>query len=263
MDVSGQAPFLSVYAEEPLYRKIGDEAVLTPDSVVNPIKSIAWTHGPSIAIEWFRNGDETFAYRQFKDRGRLNTLTGALKITGLTPDDSGSYTVEINNKVTSKTELLVISPVSKPTVSVWCMMIYCVLTCTGDTTGAEPVTYWWTSGNTTWSSTKEHKITMKDEPWFSCTFKNPVSSNISEKVPNPFIKRVLIWTFIYILVCILVVFIIILIYKRRKREAAVRRWQDFLQRLDKAFQERRDKDFLERLNKGEAQREKQEYHNII
>ncbi|XP_067439892.1 V-set and immunoglobulin domain-containing protein 1-like [Thunnus thynnus] len=236
--------------KEPLYRKIGDKAVLTTDSVVTPIKSIAWTHGPSIAIEWFRNGDETFAYRQFKDRGSLNTLTGALTITGLTPDDSGSYTVEINNKVTSKTQLLVISPVSKPTISVWCVMTYCVLTCTGDTTGAEPVTYWWTSGNTTWSSTKEHNITMVEKElwfsWFSCAFENPVSNISSEEVFNPFIRNQLIfmailllvvciiiitfrrkgiinfscewikellkWTFIYMLVCILVVFNIMLIF---------------------------------------------------
>ncbi|XP_067439525.1 V-set and immunoglobulin domain-containing protein 1-like isoform X2 [Thunnus thynnus] len=231
------------FNKEPLYRKIGDKAVLTPDSVVNPIKSIAWTHGPSIAMEWFRNGDETSSYRQFKDRGSLNTSTGALTITGLTPDDSGNYTVEINNKVTSKTELLVISLVSKPTVSVWCVMIYCILTCNGDTTGAEPVTYWWTSGNTTWSSTKEHKITMEDkEPWFCCAFENPVSFNSSEKVPNPFIKWVLIWTFIFIAVFILVVCIIIIYFRctRRAREAQ-RRWQEFLQRWDKEFQEMLDK----------------------
>ena len=52
------------------------------------------------------------------------------------------------------------APVSKPTLSEWCTGTYCVFTCNGNTTGTEPVTYWWTSGDTTWSSTKEHKITM-------------------------------------------------------------------------------------------------------
>ena len=53
------------------------------------------------------------------------------------------------------------APVSKPTLSIWCEpeMTYCVLTCNGDTTDAELVTYRWTSGDITWSSTKEHNIT--------------------------------------------------------------------------------------------------------
>ncbi|XP_044201066.1 titin-like isoform X2 [Thunnus albacares] len=204
-------PFIK---KEPLYGKIGDKAVLTPDSVENPIYTIVWKHGPYFAIEWFRYGDETFSYRQFKDRGSLNTSTGALTITGLTPDDSGSYTVEINNKVTSKTQLLVISPVPKPTVSEWCehRMTYCVLTCNGNTTGAEPVTYRWTSGDTTLSSTKEHKITKENKEswfsWFSCALKNPVSFNSSEKVFNPFIRDLTLM-YILIAVCILLCFIII------------------------------------------------------
>ncbi|XP_067439894.1 uncharacterized protein [Thunnus thynnus] len=199
-------------------------------------------------MEWY--GGETFSSQHFKDRGSLNTSTGALTITGLTPDDSGNYTVEINNKVTSKTQLLVISPVSKPTLSDWCSMTYCVLTCNGNSTGAEPVTYWWTSGDTTWSSTKEQKITMVEKElwfsWFSCAFENPVSNIGSEKVFNPFIRNQLIfmailllvvciiiitfrrkgiinfshewikgllkWTFVFVLVCILVMFNIILIF---------------------------------------------------
>ncbi|XP_067439897.1 carcinoembryonic antigen-related cell adhesion molecule 1-like [Thunnus thynnus] len=178
------------FNKEPLYGKIGDKAVLTPDSVVNPITSIVWKHGADIAMEWY--GNETFSSQHFKDRGMLNTSTGVLTITGLTPDDSGSYTVEINDKVTSKTQLLVISPVSKPTLSVLCEpeMTYCVLTCNGNTTGAEPVTYNWTSGANTWSSTKEHKITKEEkELWFSCAFENPVSSSSSEKVFNPFKEK--------------------------------------------------------------------------
>ena len=53
------------------------------------------------------------------------------------------------------------APVSKPTLSVHCEpeMTSCVFTCDGDTTGAEPVTYLWRSGDMMWTSTKEHKIT--------------------------------------------------------------------------------------------------------
>ncbi|XP_067439570.1 uncharacterized protein [Thunnus thynnus] len=206
--ISSEIVFNPFMEKGPLYGKIGDKAVLTSDSVVNPINSIVWKHGPDIAMEWY--GDETYSYRQFKDHGRLNTLTGALTITGLTSDDSGNYTVDINNKLTSKTELLVISPVSKPTLSEWCSVTYCVFTCNGDTTGAEPVTYWWTSGDMTWSSTKEHKITMVEKElwsnWFSCVFENPVSINSSEKVFNPFIRNQLIFMAILLLVvCIIII----------------------------------------------------------
>ncbi|XP_067439889.1 lymphocyte function-associated antigen 3-like [Thunnus thynnus] len=205
---SSEIVFNPFMEKEPLYGKIDDKADLTPDSVVNLITSIVWKHGPDLAMEWY--GGETTAYRHFKERGRLDTSTGALTITGLTPDDSGSYTVEINNKVTSKTELLVISSVPKPTLSEWCSMTYCVFTCNGNTTGAEPVTYWWTSGDTTWSSTKEQKITMMEKElwlsWFSCAFENPVSNISSEKVFNSFIRNQLIFmAILFLVVCIIVI----------------------------------------------------------
>ncbi|XP_062270911.1 uncharacterized protein LOC133976668 [Scomber scombrus] len=179
-------------AEEPLYRKIGDEAVLTPDSVENPITYIRWKHGPNIAMQW--NGEGMISYKQFKDRGSLDISTGEMTITGLTLDDSGIYTPEINNKETSNTQLLVISAVPKPTITVLCEreMTYCDLTCEGNITGAEPVTYWWTSDETRWNSTKELKITKENkEEWFNCIVENPVSSNISEKVFNPFMEELL------------------------------------------------------------------------
>ncbi|CAK6982285.1 uncharacterized protein LOC128354439 isoform X2, partial [Scomber scombrus] len=82
-------------------------------------------------------------------------------MTGLTLDDSGIYTVEINGKETSQTQLLVISPVPKPTISISCDpgMTSCVLTCSGNITGADPVTYWWTAGDKERTSIKELKIT--------------------------------------------------------------------------------------------------------
>lgn len=46
------------------YKKLGDEAVLSPGSMSNLITSITWKHGPDIAVEWY--GQETVAYREFK-----------------------------------------------------------------------------------------------------------------------------------------------------------------------------------------------------
>ncbi|CAK6979771.1 uncharacterized protein LOC121892015 [Scomber scombrus] len=164
---------------------------------MNPIYSITWMYGDVLAMEWY--GGNTFPYQQFKDRGSLNISTGEMTITGLTGDDSGIYTAEINNKVTNKIQLLVISPVPKPSISVWCdAWSYCVFTCSGNTAGAEPVTYWWTSGDTTWPSTKELKITWKETRlWFTCSLNNPVSSSSSEHVFNPLMRNIIILTTTY------------------------------------------------------------------
>ncbi|XP_039979240.1 uncharacterized protein LOC120787631 [Xiphias gladius] len=146
----------------PVYKKVGDTVVLSPGLVTDPISTITWKHGSAIAMDWYDN--HTDSYRQFKDRGLLNGLTGELTIKGLTRNDSGSYTSEINNRVTNKTQLLVISPVSKPTVSTW----------------------WpWRL-----ASSKEYFITKPTEgPWFSCELQNPVGSKRSEQVFNPFTLR--------------------------------------------------------------------------
>ncbi|CAK6982284.1 uncharacterized protein LOC121892015 [Scomber scombrus] len=201
--------------KKPLYRKIGDQVVLTPDSVENPITNIRWKHGDNIAMEWF--GNEPISYRQFKVRGSLNISTGVMTITGLTRDHSGIYTAEINNKVTNKTQLLVISPVPKPNISVSCdpEMTSCVFTCSGNITDAEPVTYRWTAGDKERTSTKELKITKEERKlWFSCEFENPVSSNSSEKVFNPFMKSDQTWRLIFpIPLFILIVCIFCLLHK--------------------------------------------------
>ncbi|KAK2857096.1 hypothetical protein Q5P01_005831 [Channa striata] len=176
---------LTSNSDEPVYRAVGDEVVLTPGPVSDPITRIIWRHGQGVAMEWF-NG---FAYsvRQFKERGDINRRTGALTITGLTPGDSGSYTAEINNKVTRTTQLLVISRVSKPTVSKRCDPVSCVFTCESDTTNAEPVTYSWKSQEKSWDSRKELRITNEEsETWFHCELSNPVSTEVSETVQNPF-----------------------------------------------------------------------------
>ncbi|CAK6975457.1 uncharacterized protein LOC128354439 isoform X2 [Scomber scombrus] len=222
--------FVAVTASaEPLYRIIGDKVVLTPDSVVNPINNIVWNHGPYVAMVWHLNAGEPLSHRQFKDRGSLNISTGVMTITGLTRDDSGIYTVEINDKVYNKTQLNVISPVPEPTISVLCdpEMTYCVLTCSGSITGAEPVTYWWTAGGKRWPSTNQHTITKEDkEEWFNCTLENPVSSSSSEKVFNLFIEKDNTWKLIFLILPISLAGLIISVYFRHKYRKSFRpQWQ--------------------------------------
>ncbi|XP_053170657.1 uncharacterized protein LOC128354439 isoform X2 [Scomber japonicus] len=226
---SSSEKVINLFRKELLYRKIGDKAVLTPDSVENPIYRVVWKHGPNIAMQWWH--EETSSYRQFKDHGSLDISTGEMTITGLTRDDSGIYTAEINNRVPSKTLLLVISPVPKPTIYISCdpEMTHCVLTCDGSTTDAEPVTYWWTAGEKKWPSIKQLKITKEDkEEWFRCRVENPVSSISSEKICNPFMSD---QTWIYILTPLVVVSLVVCIFiiylKRKCRKAMQVMLSDF------------------------------------
>ncbi|KAF1371851.1 hypothetical protein PFLUV_G00273650 [Perca fluviatilis] len=186
---------VSADSEIPLYRKVGDDVVLKPGTISTTITNIMWKHGPHIAIQW--DGTEFDYYRHFKVRSRLNTTNGEMTITGLTQDDSGSYTPEINGVVKNATRLVVIYPVPKPTVgklgkSCGDEETSCILTCEGNTTGAEPVTYRWKSDNNVTGSSKEQLIN-KDNSWaieeFRCELENPVSQMSSDPFSNPFITK--------------------------------------------------------------------------
>ncbi|KAL3999652.1 hypothetical protein ACER0C_007423 [Sarotherodon galilaeus] len=169
------------------YKKLGGDAVLSTSSVSDPITSITWKHGADIAVEWY--GQETVAYRDFKDRCDLDFKTGALTISSLTVKDSGVYTAEINNKVMSPTEITVISAVPKPTVSTQCSSegTRCTFTCEANVTGAKPVTYSWMVDGKNRDESSKSLEKEKDDPEMvgkpiSCQLKNPVSNERSDDV---------------------------------------------------------------------------------
>lgn len=182
---------VSAYSEIESYVKVGDEAVLRPDIsfVTGTITSINWKQDGNIAADW--EGLETDYYRQFIERGSLNTTNGELTITGLTLIDSGLYTSEINSeKKTPDLRLIVISPVPKPAVSQSCdaESTSCTLTCDGDTTGAGPVTYRWRPGDDVWTESRELRIAKNGSSGvkeFSCELRNAVSEESSLPIPNP------------------------------------------------------------------------------
>nr|XP_046238592.1 uncharacterized protein LOC124055641 isoform X2 [Scatophagus argus] len=174
-----------------VYKAVGDTVVLEPGHEGGSITSITWKHGANFAMEW--HGEETVPYHDFKVRGMLNTSTGELTITGLNQTDSGNYTVEINGHGIGTTELVVISPVSKPSVSGQCNPenTNCTFTCEGSTKDDGPITYEWKANGKTLSSTSVLTITQEEkEPQFQCVLKNPVSSQSSDLVPNPFITSI-------------------------------------------------------------------------
>ncbi|XP_053736853.1 uncharacterized protein LOC128768186 isoform X1 [Synchiropus splendidus] len=124
------------------YSTVGSSVVLSPNSDVKHFSSLTWKIGPDLAMEWY--GTEVFAYRQFKERGMLNTTSGEMTISGLTPADSGLYTAITNDIHTNRTRLEVIYNVPKPTLSVSCdTRDKCLLACGGNTSGAGPVSFSW------------------------------------------------------------------------------------------------------------------------
>ncbi|XP_029942101.1 carcinoembryonic antigen-related cell adhesion molecule 1-like isoform X2 [Salarias fasciatus] len=175
--------------EVTVYGKLGGEVALHP-GVQTSITSIVWKEGADIAVEW--DGTEEDRHRHYRERGRLNRTSGVMTITGLVRDDSKVYTPEINNKKGTPVRLTVISPVPVPTVTKQCVdaEASCTLTCSADTTGADPVTYRWKSDlRAVAHPLKDYVIkknaseTVKE---FSCELQNPVSLESSQAVANPF-----------------------------------------------------------------------------
>ncbi|XP_051283184.1 CD48 antigen [Dicentrarchus labrax] len=185
--------FVFADSEKTVYKKVGDEVVLNPDTTIVPT-SILWKKLPDIAIEW--DGESVEAFREFKGRSSLNISNGEMTITRLTREDSGHYIPEINSVVSSATHLIVISPVPTPTIIKSCdgSESRCTLTCDGNTTDAVPVTYKWKSDDKvlTGSSKDQHiaKEDSSDIKEFSCELENPVSQESSQPIPNPFFTTI-------------------------------------------------------------------------
>ncbi|XP_063322155.1 V-set and immunoglobulin domain-containing protein 1-like isoform X2 [Pelmatolapia mariae] len=201
------------------YKELGGQAVLSPGSVPGTITSITWKHGADIAVEWY--GGETVAYREFKDRCKLDFSSGALTISNLILKSSGLYTAEINNKVMSPTEITVISAVPKPTVSKSCNSeeTQCTLTCKANITDAGPVEYSWMVDDKKIVGSSDNLEIGKDDPEkigkpINCQLKNPVSSERSDDVIIPITNSNLVAIIVGVIAGLLVILIVaaLLIY---------------------------------------------------
>ncbi|XP_053736861.1 uncharacterized protein LOC128768186 isoform X2 [Synchiropus splendidus] len=193
------------------YSTVGSSVVLSPNSDVKHFSSLTWKIGPDLAMEWY--GTEVFAYRQFKERGMLNTTSGEMTISGLTPADSGLYTAITNDIHTNRTRLEVIYNVPKPTLSVSCdTRDKCLLACGGNTSGAGPVSFSWdVDGLVLDGLPTEIVLTEKStEQSFTCVLSNPVSSARSDTASNPFFRQ---WYGIYIAVVLYLLAMSLLVTK--------------------------------------------------
>ncbi|XP_036807908.1 carcinoembryonic antigen-related cell adhesion molecule 21-like isoform X3 [Oncorhynchus mykiss] len=176
-----------------LYLKVGGELVLKPDksTVTDPITSILWKHGKNKVAEWDKDFGGLDIYAAFKERTTLDQTSGELRIRGLKKTDSGVYSVEFNSKLLHKTYTLsVIKAVPKPTITSSCNpdKTSCTLTCEGDTTDAEPVTYSWEEGERV-SKVLDKELSVSKSTngiKYTCKLSNAVSSNVSEPVGEVF-----------------------------------------------------------------------------
>ncbi|XP_040888303.1 carcinoembryonic antigen-related cell adhesion molecule 1-like [Toxotes jaculatrix] len=221
--------FVSAQSENIVYKKEGDEVVLKPGSisVPVPITSIIWRDGPNIASQWDNSDSEITNYRHFKGRVSLNISSGEMTIKGLTRSDTELYTPEINSLKAAPTRLIIISPVPVPTVTKACddANTSCTLTCEGNTTAVELVTYIWKSDDKELTaSSKEHHVTKEDSSSikeFSCELKNPVSLESSKPIPNPFITTppeggLKINAGLTVFICLLTVVVVVALIHRWK-----------------------------------------------
>ncbi|KAL3050643.1 hypothetical protein OYC64_012628 [Pagothenia borchgrevinki] len=184
------ASLRSASTEEPI--KEGGSVTLDLRPVPSgPITIIQWKFQDSILAEWVK---DVLPLDHNRKNIKLNIVSGELTMEKMATEDTGVYSVEVNNNVQKETyNVLVIKDVPKP--SIWVSPLacsdeddQCTLTCEGNTTGAEPVTYSWKTGDEVWKkSEKLIPITKKEHGQvkvFTCKMKNPVSEKESDPLLN-------------------------------------------------------------------------------
>ncbi|KAL1005608.1 hypothetical protein UPYG_G00061290 [Umbra pygmaea] len=199
-----------------LNKKAGESLVLTPNKVPTNIKSIIWKNGKDKVAE----RDKDFGleiYGIYKDRTELDQTTGVLTINNLSIKDSGVYSVEINSKLFEATfTVSVFKAVPNPQITYSCNSdkTLCTLSCDGDTTDAEPVSYQWKKGQGDFQqSAKQLNVTKTEDSKtnYTCQLKNAVSSAtgiFDEDIFGPdgwWTNAWLIWFSLLILAIVIVV----------------------------------------------------------
>ncbi|CAI5654977.1 unnamed protein product [Oreochromis niloticus] len=177
------------------YFKVGDTLQLSPQPVSAEITSILWKYDKNLLADWEKGLIDLTYYSKFKGRTTLNTDTGELEIRNLTAEDSGLYSVEINNQVQSQVyQTVEIEDVPQPEVEVKPLSCSsaspnCKLVCEGDVNKAGPVEYFWKKDGV-WEKSQINTMEIfsnktKSVKTFSCRIKNLFSEKDSKPLPNP------------------------------------------------------------------------------
>ncbi|XP_029114041.1 uncharacterized protein LOC108936734 isoform X2 [Scleropages formosus] len=174
---------LCVTAEgtELVYGLIGKEVQLDP-KVTETINNITWKKENNGIAKW-----DSSSGLYYDDRCRtgnqcdLNPTTGVFVMKGLKGEDEGRYSAEINNKgPVKKCLLILLNPVSKPSVTTFCSETQCILTCVVEET--KHTKYSWKENNET---VKEGNTLMVEKSGeqsksYTCVFSNPKSEEHSD-----------------------------------------------------------------------------------
>ncbi|XP_025753027.1 CD48 antigen isoform X3 [Oreochromis niloticus] len=176
------------------YFKVGDTLQLSPQPVSAEITSILWKYDKNLLADWQKGLIDLTYYSKFKGRTTLNTDTGVLEIRDMTAEDSGLYSVEINNQVQSQVyQTVEIEDVPQPEVEVRPLSCSsaspnCKLVCEGDVSKAGPVEYFWKKDGV-WEKSQINTMEISNETKsvknFSCRIKNLFSEKDSKHLPNP------------------------------------------------------------------------------
>ncbi|XP_029520259.2 uncharacterized protein LOC115132118 isoform X2 [Oncorhynchus nerka] len=232
-----------------LYHEVEGKLVLTPDksTVPDPITRILWKHGKNKVAEWDKDFGGLDIYAEFKKRTTLDQTTGELRISGLMKTDSGVYSVEFNSKLLDITyKLSVIKAVPKPKITSSCNAnkTSCTLTCEGNTTDAEPVTYRWKVAEGAWEVGVEQFNVFKSDTGQSnngykyiCKLNNAVSGKgeVSEPVGEVFgpepssTSTIVVGVVILVLIsaCVITGFLV----WKKKTKYPQNTWIDFLRKF--------------------------------
>ncbi|XP_026060545.1 SLAM family member 9-like isoform X2 [Carassius auratus] len=199
-------------------KAVGSSVSFRPDKMVSPVSSIIWKHrnrtGVVVkAIEWDKEEPEVnIPHPRFKGITSLDEKTGQITITKLTVEHSGLYTIDINSKEQEqKFTLNVIEPVPKPKIT------------KEESTNADGVPlkcdY---SGEIIWKNStgqtvedKKNEITVKNtgnpENFYTCTLKNTVSEETSDRVYERELFVTGAGPITGILICIILLLLLIII----------------------------------------------------
>ncbi|XP_034096310.1 uncharacterized protein LOC117562567 isoform X2 [Gymnodraco acuticeps] len=158
----------------------------------DPIIIIQWKFKDGILAEWVK---DVLPLAHNREHIKLDIASGRLAMEKMTKAHEGVYSVEVNNLVQKVTyNVVFIKDVPKP--DIWVAPLtcshesdQCTLSCEGDTTGAEPVTYSWKTDDGEWKeSRKDMPITKKDHGQVK-TFTCRMNNSVSEEESDPFTNR--------------------------------------------------------------------------
>ncbi|XP_063730979.1 SLAM family member 9-like [Eleginops maclovinus] len=191
------ASLRSASTEDMLFEEGGSVTLNLRPAPSKPITVIEWKFNGITLAEWAKDVVE-LTYKRANTS--LDITTGRLVVQKMTKTDQGEYSVEVNNRVQAeKYQVVFIKRVPKPSVLTQPLSCstedeQCSLTCDGDTTEAEPVTYSWKTGAGEWKASGRSMTITKAEhgqvETFTCKMKNPVSEEESEPVTNKLHSKV-------------------------------------------------------------------------